>query len=91
MEEMIVAEQEKNIMQYETVALDEQENALVIIDQTKLPGKIELLYLTKQEEIRHILDGVSDLLAADEEAAENTPVTDEDVKNLLKKYSRLSG
>ncbi len=46
---------------------------------------------TKQEEIRQILDGVSDLLAADEEAAENTPVTDEDVKNLLKKYSRLSG
>lgn len=46
---------------------------------------------TKQEEIRQILDGVSNLLAADEEAAENTPVTDEDVKNLLKKYSRLSG
>lgn len=29
----------KNIMDYETVELDDQENALVIIDQTKLPGQ----------------------------------------------------
>lgn len=29
----------KNIMEYDTVALSEEENAVVIIDQTKLPGK----------------------------------------------------
>ena len=33
----------KNIMDYETVELDDQENALVIIDQTKLPGKTEII------------------------------------------------
>ena len=42
------------------------------------------------EEIREILDGVSDLIKVDEETVESTPVTDEDVKSLLKKYSRLS-
>ena len=51
MEEMIVAEQEKNIMQYETVDLDEQENALVIIDQTKLPGEVSILHLKEQKDI----------------------------------------
>jgi len=43
--------EEKNIMDYETLALDDAENALVIIDQTKLPDKTELLHLTTQEEI----------------------------------------
>lgn len=38
-------------MDYETVALDDEKNALVIIDQTKLPGKMELLELTRQEDI----------------------------------------
>jgi methylthioribose-1-phosphate isomerase len=33
------------------VALDEERQALVIIDQTKLPGKLELLSLTETEEI----------------------------------------
>lgn len=41
----------KNIMDYETVALDDEKNALVIIDQTKLPYEIEMLSLTVQEDI----------------------------------------
>ena len=36
---------EKNILSYETVALDDENSALVIIDQTKLPGKTEILNL----------------------------------------------
>jgi methylthioribose-1-phosphate isomerase len=39
-------------MQYDTVALDETIPALVIIDQTKLPGKVEFLSLTGLEDIR---------------------------------------
>ncbi|MCL2057029.1 MAG: S-methyl-5-thioribose-1-phosphate isomerase [Oscillospiraceae bacterium] len=35
----------------ETVALDDETGALVIIDQTKLPGEMKLLRLTKQEDI----------------------------------------
>lgn len=42
---------EKTIMDYDTVALDEEKNALVIIDQTKLPYQTEILYLTTQKEI----------------------------------------
>ena len=41
----------KNIMDYDTVRLDEAEESLVIIDQTKLPGKIELLSLKTAQEI----------------------------------------
>ncbi len=41
----------KNILNYETVALDDDKNALVIIDQTKLPYEIEILSLTAQEDI----------------------------------------
>ena len=40
------------ILDYDTVALDEEKNALVIIDQTKLPNRIEILSLTTREEIR---------------------------------------
>jgi methylthioribose-1-phosphate isomerase len=39
------------IMECETVNLDDEKNALVIIDQTKLPCKIEILSLTTQKEI----------------------------------------
>lgn len=39
------------ILDYETVALDEENKALVIIDQTKLPGKIEMLSLTDAKSI----------------------------------------
>ncbi len=42
---------EKSILDYETLALDEGERALVIIDQTRLPGRTELLHLKTQEEI----------------------------------------
>lgn len=41
----------KSIMEYDTVALDDENNALVIIDQTKLPGKTEILSLTKIKDI----------------------------------------
>lgn len=43
--------QNKNIMEYDTVALDEEENAVVIIDQTLLPGRTELIRLTEAKEI----------------------------------------
>lgn len=40
-----------NIMDYDTVALDDQKDALVIIDQTRLPYSIEILELTELKEI----------------------------------------
>lgn len=40
-----------NILDMETLALDEEERALVIIDQTKLPNKAEYLRLKTQGEI----------------------------------------
>lgn len=43
--------QKENIMEYDTVALDEEKNELVIIDQTKLPGKIEIIRLKEAKEI----------------------------------------
>ncbi|HBC99730.1 MAG TPA: S-methyl-5-thioribose-1-phosphate isomerase, partial [Lachnoclostridium sp.] len=44
-------ETKKSIMDYDTVALDEKNHALVIIDQTQLPYNTEILSLTKQEDI----------------------------------------
>lgn len=41
-----------------------------------------------QTEIKKLLDGVQDLLHTNEQT-ESTPVTEDDVKSLLKKYSRL--
>lgn len=41
-----------DIMAFETVALDDENSALVIIDQTKLPGEIKMLHLKTQKEIR---------------------------------------
>ncbi|MBO5524988.1 MAG: S-methyl-5-thioribose-1-phosphate isomerase [Roseburia sp.] len=41
----------KTIMDYETVRLDEEKGAVVIIDQTKLPGKIELISLKTAREL----------------------------------------
>lgn len=41
----------KTILEYDTVSLDEENGALVIIDQTQLPGKIELLSLTNIEDV----------------------------------------
>lgn len=41
----------RNIMDYDTVALDEELNAVVIIDQTLLPGRTELIALRTAKEI----------------------------------------
>ena len=46
-----MAEERRNIMSYETVELDDENSALVIPDQTKLPNEVEILHLTKQQEI----------------------------------------
>lgn len=43
--------EERNIMTYETVSLDDQNHQLVIIDQTRLPYETKLLYLKNQKEI----------------------------------------
>ncbi|MCL2772831.1 MAG: S-methyl-5-thioribose-1-phosphate isomerase [Oscillospiraceae bacterium] len=40
-----------NIMNYETVDLDDAKSALVILNQTKLPNEIEALSLTEQKDI----------------------------------------
>ncbi|MDO5575374.1 MAG: S-methyl-5-thioribose-1-phosphate isomerase [bacterium] len=44
-------EKQKNIMEIDTVALDDENSAIVIIDQTKLPYETTLISLTTQEEI----------------------------------------
>ena len=43
--------EQKNIMSYETVALDDEQSALVILDQTKLPYEVDVLHLTEQKDI----------------------------------------
>lgn len=42
---------EKSIMEYETVDLDDNDSSVVIIDQTKLPGKTEIIKLHTAQEI----------------------------------------
>ena len=44
-----------DILRRDTVALDEKENALVIIDQTILPGEVKMLSLRRQEDIREAI------------------------------------
>ena len=44
-----------DILRRDTVALDEKENALVIIDQTLLPGEVKTLSLRRQEDIREAI------------------------------------
>lgn len=41
----------KSILDYETVAYDRENHALVIIDQTKLPGEIQCISLKKPKDI----------------------------------------
>lgn len=41
----------KNIMEYETVDLDDKDLSVVIIDQTKLPGTVEIIKLYTAREI----------------------------------------
>lgn len=43
--------EEKNIMDYETVELDDNDSSVVIIDQTLLPGKTEIIKLRTAQEI----------------------------------------
>lgn len=43
--------EKKNIMEFDTVALDEAQDAVIIIDQTKLPGRTELIALKTAQEI----------------------------------------
>jgi methylthioribose-1-phosphate isomerase len=42
-------------VQYETVTLDDERDALVILDQTKLPNEVVYLRLTRQEDIRNAI------------------------------------
>ncbi len=42
---------ENNIMEYDTVALDDEKSAVVIIDQTLLPGRTELISLKTAQDI----------------------------------------
>ena len=44
-------ENQKNILDYDTVALDAAQDAVIIIDQTLLPGRIELIALHTAQEI----------------------------------------
>ena len=44
-----------DILRRDTVALDEKENALVIIEQTLLPGEVKMLSLRRQEDIREAI------------------------------------
>ena len=41
----------KNIMEYETVDVDDNDNSVIIIDQTRLPGKTEIIKLHTAQEI----------------------------------------
>lgn len=43
--------EQKNILNYETVALNNETSELVIINQTRLPYEIEILNLSKQKQI----------------------------------------
>lgn len=42
---------EKSILEYETVAMDENDNSVIVVDQTRLPGKTELIRLRTAQEI----------------------------------------
>lgn len=44
-----------NIMAIDTVALDDANSQLVLIDQTQLPNRVEILRLSTQEEIREAI------------------------------------
>ena len=46
-----IMSEKKHILDYDTVALDDENRALVIIDQTQLPYHTEILHLTSQKQI----------------------------------------
>jgi methylthioribose-1-phosphate isomerase len=45
----------RDILPYDTVALDDADSALVVVDQTRLPGAVEMLRLHTQDEIRNAI------------------------------------
>jgi methylthioribose-1-phosphate isomerase len=45
----------ENRLNCDTVALDDENSALVIIDQTRLPHEVKLLHLTDQQDIREAI------------------------------------
>ena len=45
----------KDILPFETVALDDANDALVLIDQTKLPNEVVMLRLKKLSDIREAI------------------------------------
>lgn len=64
-----------------------EDNKALASENARLLGALRKIK-EHNEEIKKILDEVSDLLVTNEQT-ESAPVTDEDVKQLLKKYSRL--
>ncbi len=64
-----------------------EDNKALASENARLLGALRKIKEHK-DEIQKILNEVSDLLATNEQT-ESAPVTDEDVKELLKKYSRL--
>lgn len=45
----------RDIESYETVELNEQEGAVIILDQTKLPNEVKFLHLKKTEDMRQAI------------------------------------
>lgn len=64
-----------------------EDNKALASENARLLGALRKIK-EHNDEIQKILNEVSDLLATNEQT-ESAPVTDEDVKELLKKYSRL--
>ena len=64
-----------------------EDNKKLASENARLLGALRKIK-EHNDEIQRILNEVSDLLATNEQT-ESAPVTDEDVKELLKKYSRL--
>ena len=50
-EKQMDTEKKKTIMDYDTVTLDDEDSAVVIIDQTKLPSRTEIISLKTAQEI----------------------------------------
>ena len=88
-----------NFSQIETVFLDDADSAIVILDQTKLPGTCEIMHLHTQPEIHDaiyrlcvrgapaigITAGMAYYLAAKEHIKENPAITPDDLTVALKK------
>ena len=65
-----------------------EDNKALASENARLLGALRKIK-EHNDEIQKILDEVSDLLVTNEQT-QAAPVTDEDVKQLLKKYSRLN-